>query len=466
MSLEEAPHPELRVLPMVYANLSRIAPTLALPSKLRGNSRATFTFNRLISHEALPALKALSAALPVILAKGAVFCVRFNAWAARQTGDIDVHVPQSKLAGAVDILSSLGWTPKYGMTSKALVYRTALRRNSWNFARNRGDIDLHWRFLDGADKKKVARSFWESAEQVNFLGVRVLAPSPEFSLVGALQHGFAEGTRSDALQAIIDCWHWLPLCNAGRLEKLLSLSETAHLVERLRKALYDAKLPLERITAKVPAPPHSSRAVRARPITIRRDELVLRHPLLYALWERLGRRCLIERHILRCFGPFSKPPNGPPPFRTSYDLRDCAVVDEIGGPGWGWPEPEHTCFWSDQADNRLLVAIPDLRDYTAVFSVSPAAKGSPNAKVRIVVNGRLIRILRLRSEDANDFKIPIPRSALLGRWIEFSFRPTRFDKRPILHYARRRSLPAVRLQILPAEEVDLVRAREQVAARS
>jgi len=68
--------------------------------------RATFTLNRLIGHESLPALLALSQAVPVMLAKGLAFCQRFNAWSFRQTGDVDIHVRQGQLHRAVDILTA------------------------------------------------------------------------------------------------------------------------------------------------------------------------------------------------------------------------------------------------------------------------------------------------------------------------------------------------------------------------
>jgi hypothetical protein len=53
--LEDAPHPELRLLPAVHAHLTRIAPDLKLPQKLRGKARATFTRNQLIARANLSA---------------------------------------------------------------------------------------------------------------------------------------------------------------------------------------------------------------------------------------------------------------------------------------------------------------------------------------------------------------------------------------------------------------------------
>ena len=81
--LEDAPYPELRLLTAVYAHLSRIAPSLKLPNKLRGKARATFTGNNMLAHGCLPIIEELSRDSPVVLAKGLAICIRFGAWASR-----------------------------------------------------------------------------------------------------------------------------------------------------------------------------------------------------------------------------------------------------------------------------------------------------------------------------------------------------------------------------------------------
>lgn len=451
--LEDAPHAELRLLPTVHANLSRIAPDFSLPAKLRGKARATFTFNRLIGHESLPVLRALAGALPVMVTKGHAFCAQFNAAAFRQTGDVDIQVRYRNLRQAIDIFTGLGWTPKYGLTARSLKFRTPLRRNSWNLTKGKGDIDLHWRLLDCDRAGRLAERFWGSAVRRGFLGLDVMMPSPEFSIVGSLHHGFREGTRADMLQALVDCWHWLPLCDRTRLADALALSGTRDLLQHLKTAFEAAKLPPgERGPGLREATLPQREPVRAKQ-RIRSDKFVLRHRRMYRMWEQLGRGPLLERLMLRYFGPISKPlsPSADP--RAEYDLRCCAVIDEIGGPGWGWPEPEHTCFWSDQADNRLLLPLPAMRDYLAIFSVSGAARTSPKPDVWVFVNGRRSQKLKLRSTSQTAFPILVPRAHLFGPWVEFSFRPNDFDTGPSTRYWERRSLPAVGLRIMTMEKV-------------
>ena len=455
--LEEAPHAELRLLPTVYANLSKVAPNLPLPLKLRGKARATFTFNRLITHESLPALRALTQSVPVIVAKGAALCERFNAWSFRQIGDVDIHVRQRDLPEAVDLLVTDGWMPKYGMTALSFKYRTPLRRNSWNLTREHGDIDQHWRLLECADAQALARGFWESASPGTLSGVAVRLPSPEFSVIGALQHGFIEGTRADALQALVDCWYWLSLCDQTKLTEAMALSEAGDLTRSLAAAYDEAGLHRdEQVLRPVKAKP-SSRSP-ATGVKVRRDTVVVRNRRWYQVWERLGRRPRLERLILRTLGPFSKPLSPSTGPRSEYDLRDCAVIDEIGGAGWGWPEPEHTCGWSDQDDNRLLVRLPEMRDSLAILRVSASARHSPRPQVAIFVNGRPAGELDFTTARRSTFAILVPRAYLFGPWIELSFRPIGFDAPAFSTYAERRSLPAVTLQIIAADKAATVLA--------
>lgn len=455
--LEEAPYAEVRLLPTAYANLSKVAPDLALPPKLRGDARATFTLNRLLRHESLPALRALSESVPVIVAKGAAFCERFNAWSFRQTGDIDIHVRQRDLHQSVDILTAAGWIPKYGMTALSLKYRTPVRRNSWSLTKANGDIDLHWRLRDFAEAEALARRFWKTACACGYSDVIVRMPSPEFSVVGALDHGLMEGTRADALQTLVDCWYWLSLCDRRKLMEAMELSGTSDLARSVAAAYEEAGLHRDDHILKLAAARPSPRSP-ASGLRVRRDELVGQNRRSYRVWEGLGRRPLIERLILRTLGPFSKPlaPSTGP--RPEYDLRDCAVIDEIGGSGWGWPEAEHTCFWSDQADNRLLVTLPEMRDYLAILSVSISARHSPNPQVSVFVNGWPARELDLQTASRTKFAILVPRAHLFGPWIEFSFRPTGFHAKPFSKYSERRSLPAVRLRIIAADQAGIALA--------
>ena len=116
IDLEEAPYPELRLLTAAYGHLTRVAPSLKLPNKLRGKARATFAENSMLAHGCLPIIEELARDLPVLLTKGLAFCIRFNAWSSRTMGDVDIHVARPSLEKVCAVLAQEGWTPKYGMT--------------------------------------------------------------------------------------------------------------------------------------------------------------------------------------------------------------------------------------------------------------------------------------------------------------------------------------------------------------
>lgn len=453
--LEEAPYPELRMLPAVYGRLGQAAPGLALPEKLRGKARATFTRNQLLAHGSLSALQALAAEMPVMLVKGAALCARFNNWSSRAMGDIDVLVPIDRLEAAGEILAAGGWIPKYGMTWASLNHRTSLRRNSWNIARGNADVDIHWRFLDEASGAALDRELWGSADTATFFGVKVCVPSPEFAVVIALRHGFLEGTHGDRLQTALDVSAYLPLCNRTALADLIAAAGLSEAYDQLQSifALTDPSLTF----ALAPAVSHSVGPKASLPDAIAPlvmfERALLRRPRLYRIWEQLGRKALLERWLIRHFGPFSKPLGFADRSRSDFDLRECSVIDDIAGPGWGWPEPEHTCFWSDCADCRLLLPLEAMRDHVVILTVGSNRLHSPNGRVHVFANGRLVDIITLGARGgptSADYAFTISRDLLFGPWVELSFRPDSYkgDLRSSLNYADRRSIPASRIRVL------------------
>ncbi|MDR3474669.1 MAG: nucleotidyltransferase family protein [Devosia sp.] len=460
IELEVAPVPELRLLTAVYEHLSAIAPALPLPQKLRGKARATFTRNQLIASGSLEAIGALEAAVPVLIAKGLAFCARFGAWSSRQMGDADIYVPQDKFAEAVDILANRGWVPKYGLTLQSLLHRTSLRRNSWNLTKGHGDIDLHWRIDEGPDEAALEREMWDAAEPAELLGAPHLIPSPEFATILSLNHGFIEGTRGDALQTIIDCSKWLPLCDRATLTALLSRTGRWQSYAQVSQLLAAVGLSQPHLVD-IASP---TRAQRPNQTPAGGPErAVLRRPALYCTWEVLGRRARVERLLIRLGGPLSKPLGPTGPARDTYDLRECTVIDELAGPGWGWPEPERSSFWSDRADCRLLVPLPDAGDHLIVLTLSPHRLVSRNRRVSVFANGLLVDTLAIaEGEGERDYPFIIPRQLLSGPWVELAFRPIDYGATPEATHWRWRSLPVTWLRVYDAGRIAAAVAQTRV----
>lgn len=154
---------------------------------------------------------------------------------------------------------------------------------------------------------------------------------------------------------------------------------------------------------------------------------MLNRPLRYRLWEILWRRASIERLMLRLGGPLSTPLSYSGTTRDEYDLRDCAVLDEIAGPGWAWPEPDHTGFWSDRADARLLIPLRRISDHLIVLGIAESRLYSLNARLKVFANGMYLAPLDLRERlSVSDYCLMVPQRALFGPWLELSLRPQHY----------------------------------------
>jgi hypothetical protein len=455
--LEDAPSPELRLLPAVLANLSQVAPTLELPKKVHGLARMAFAKSRHLVFCSSGIIAELSRFCPVILAKGLAMLIRFDAWSSRPMTDVDIHVPPSALSAALDILARSGWEPRYGMTFESLRYRSSLRRESWNFTKGPGHLDLHWRLSAARMKGRLESQMWKTAEPVEFAGQKLLLQSPEYAFVTTLHHGFLQGQRSDALQTVVDAARLLPLCDDDVLSRLVRKTDLFKEAEDLTECLRLVGAP-GRIPTLARASERSPQTRQSR-MPLPTETALLHRPWLYRLWNALGRRSKIERLLQKWTGPFSKPLNPRPP-RPEYDLRDCATMDEIAGPGWSWPEPDHSCFWSDRIDARLLVPLSGFDDHLIVIYFDE--RGSLNALIDIFANGvfmtRKHHMARLASAACC---LMVPRRLLFGPWVEISLRP-----RPYLGASEVRttalSAPASRMRVLNLQHVTEVFSGHEV----
>jgi len=456
-SLEDAPSPQVRLLPTVLENLSRIAPAVELPKKVYGLARMTFAKSRHLVFSTSDVITQLSKSGPLIVTKGLAMLTRFDSWSSRQMGDIDIHVPRSEVGAALDILATAGWKPRFSMTYESLRHRSSLRRDSWNFRKGAGQVDLHWQWSAARKDDDLEAEMWQTAVQVQIAGQKVLLQSAEYALVTALHHGFLQGNRSDALQSVVDAARLMPLCNDETLLRLLARTNLLLQAEHLMNSLRAAGAPV-----KIPAVVGQVEMSRRTPLSstpLPDETALLRRPSLYRLWEKLGRRSRLEHFLLKRTGPFSKPLTPHPP-RPEYDLRDCAMMDEIAGPGWSWPEPDRSCFWSDRGDARLLIPLQTVDDHLIILSME--GRTSLNAEVDIFANGVfIVRWHQMARLASGACCLMIPGRLLFGPWIEISLRP-----RPYLGAsedgATALGVPARRLRVLNLRQITEVFSRHEV----
>jgi hypothetical protein len=477
IELEAAPYPELRLLTSVYANLSRIAGDVRLPNKLKGKARATLIQNHLLARDVLPTIERLGGHFPTLISKGLAICVRFGIWSIRTMGDADVHIPFSCLPVAADLLRQMDWTPQYGMTWESLVNRSALRRSSWNLTRGKSSLDLHWRPQPETSSRDLVENMWQTSETHHCLGHEVTLQSPEYALASALAHGFKMGTHADGLQTVLDASRLLPVCRAKDLERVIDAFDLRDALKSVVESLEAAGVP--------PLTSPLGDLVKARPATQHREDAspaarpsalgfaapmetqLLRNATLYRLWGATGRAPWIERLMLRWRGPFSRPIRSSAAIREDYDLRDCGILDQVGGPGWGWPESDGSCFWSDRADARLLFALPRKADYLLVLGVSERRIESQNSEIDVFANGHPLATMDFKRNSAtSEYCFLVPRTILVGRWVELSFRPRHYrqhQKVLIDTYWLTRSVPLSRVRIYDLREANRMFDRQQAS---
>jgi hypothetical protein len=474
IKIEDASYSEIRLLPTVYANLKRIAPSLELSDKLRGYVGYTFAKNQVLASGCMPIIEELSRHSPVLLAKGIGICIRFNAWWSRAARDVDTLVSLKSLDKVCEVLGRSGWTPKYGMTRASLVHRSSLRRDSWNFTKGTLDVDIHWRVKSGRQESWLVDHMWASAERAEFQGRALLVQSPELALITSLNHGFLSGEHDAVLQTVVDGAWLLPLCKADLLIELLNKS---CLIEQFRNlSLILQKIGLPEIVSHYHRSLFDARSKAGEvdhatgrgwlPSRPKMEKDILRRPARYRLWEALGRKASIERLLLRFTGPFSKPLAQPETFKDDYDLRDCEAMDRVAGPGWGWPEPGNTCFWSDRADARFLIPLRHAGDHFLILGLAEARFHSPNACVNVFANGIYLTTINLRERTTtSEYCLLVPRSALFGPWVELSLRPKPYlgdDAASSGNYPLTRSLPVRRLRIVDTQNISDLLSGEYV----
>src|SRR5262249_23739159 len=249
---------------------------------------------------------------------------------------------------------------------------------SWNFTKRRVNVDVHWGLRDVPATDWLDEQMWASGERLEFSGRKLLLQSPEFAFLSTLNHGFLWGGPGYPLQTVIDAVWCLPHCQADRLDLLLNRSQLLEPFHDL-VSIFDRIGLTETVSSASRKCSRSLKAVheeRNRAITLKlprrrsvfskTESHLLRRPAIYQLWTFFGRKARIEPVLLWLTGPFSKPLEHSR-CRTDYDFRDCSVMDALGGPGWRWPEPDHSGFWSDRPDARLLIPLRRVGDHLVVL---------------------------------------------------------------------------------------------------
>jgi hypothetical protein len=133
----------VRLLPLLYANVSRWGLDGPLLAALKGVHRRSWYRSQVLFREAGRLVSTLQAeGLEPVLLKGVPLALLYYPdVAARPMGDVDLLVHPADTARAVEVFAREGWHPAHSPRAWP-----AEPRKSWAFSNANGrEVDLHWR---------------------------------------------------------------------------------------------------------------------------------------------------------------------------------------------------------------------------------------------------------------------------------------------------------------------------------
>jgi putative nucleotidyltransferase-like protein len=188
-----------RLLPLVYKNLVALGAEDPLMPRLKGVYRFSWCANQRLFHDAAVLVQQLQeAGIRTLVLKGAALSVlHYQDRGVRPMSDVDVLVPVSQAAKAMEGLGEIGWrTGRF--VEEDFSYRHAAQLT------NEGgrEFDLHWHAFYECLREGADDDLWCRAVPLALLHVRTLALDPS----DALLHTVVHGMRWDEVPTI----RWIP----------------------------------------------------------------------------------------------------------------------------------------------------------------------------------------------------------------------------------------------------------------
>ena len=234
-----------RLLPLLYLWLAEHGIDDDLMPRLKGVYRHAFARNIWLLRETGPPVAALErAGIPTLMLKGAPLAlVSYSKRGARPMADLDVAVPTQRLAEAVRVLESAGWTsPRLNRGATSISHAAPFRN-----ARG-GEFDLHWHFLPETSGKPIEARFWETARPLDLDGIPTRMLDPALALVHALVHGL-RSNPAPPVRWVADALTIVRRTQDLQWSAVVAFGRAAQLTQRLRLGLaflalrFDAPIP-------------------------------------------------------------------------------------------------------------------------------------------------------------------------------------------------------------------------------
>src|SRR5262245_25036990 len=188
--LETISYGEQRLLPLLQSNLTRFGIEDPLIDKFRGIRRYFWVRNLKAMAFAQRVFASLDqAGVPFIVLKGAALIACYLAdRSLRPMNDIDILVPENRLADAIAVLTAMnlhpqGISPRYLMRSRFRRYTPGCE-----FVGPDQNIDLHWKALHLDLRPEADDRFWQAHRQTSLDGTPIRVLDPAHQLIHICAH--------------------------------------------------------------------------------------------------------------------------------------------------------------------------------------------------------------------------------------------------------------------------------------
>jgi hypothetical protein len=159
-----------RLLPLLYANLSRLNVEDSLMGRLKGTYRRAWCEAQTRFEQACNVLTMLNEhGIDTMVIKGIPLSLTYYASETlRPMADIDVVVPHRQAAEAVRLIDKAGWARGPWSPDDNLDYHHAMQF----FWPAGGELDVHWHFLTECRSAAANEQFWTASEPLDVKGVK------------------------------------------------------------------------------------------------------------------------------------------------------------------------------------------------------------------------------------------------------------------------------------------------------
>ena len=182
----------LRILPLLYRNLSIRGIDAVESNKAKGCHRMAWYKNQILFNKAAELhRKFKEGGIDVIVLKGMAMVLRhYKDPGLRPMDDVDLYVARDNALAAANVLKNHGWTFSARPDKGILTENVLDNRHALVFCDSRGDmIDLHWYVMRETICSVTDKEFFRAGETIEYSDQPVTILKPTHQLLHVCAHG-------------------------------------------------------------------------------------------------------------------------------------------------------------------------------------------------------------------------------------------------------------------------------------